>query len=390
MVNETGGGATASAGTLFDLVRSGSATTRTELRILTGLSRTAVTMRVQALSDAGLLLAGAEQASTGGRPAASLVLNAEAGVVLAVAIGRSRSQVGVYDLVGTELTADSVDHAVGSAPDDVMPDVVARLERMLEPMGSPPWAIGVSLPGAVDAERGCSLDSPVLPGWDGVPLRDWFDGLAEVPLLIGSDSHVLARSELLAGAAQPRDALVLKASTGISAGIIADGRVVTGSRGGAGDLGHVKHEAATGLPCRCGSSGCLEAIAGGWAVVDRLAEQGLELHHVRELVASALHGESRARSAVREAGRTAGEVLAGVVTVLDPGTVVVGGDMVPAFDLYVAGLREGVYARASAFSARDLQFLPATFGAYSGLVGCAALALDHILSPAQIDRRLRG
>lgn len=388
MVND--GATPVTAGTLFDLVRSGEAATRTDLRNVTGLSRTAVTMRVQALTDAGLLLAGAERPSTGGRPAASLVVNADAAVVLAAAVGRSRSQVGVYDLAGVELAADSVDHAVGSAPELVMPDILNRLKRMLKRVDRNPWAVGVSLPGAVDAERGCSLDSPVLPGWDGIPLRDWFSGVTDVPLLIGSDSHVLAQSELLSGGTQPRDALVLKASTGISTGIIADGRVVTGNRGGAGDIGHVKHEAAEGRTCRCGSTGCLEAVAGGWAVVEQLTAEGIELNHVRELVAAAVHGVARARAAVREAGRLTGEVLAGVVTTLDPGLVVVGGDMVLAFDLYVDGLREGVYGRASAFSARDLQFVPATFGAYSGLVGCAALALDHILSPAQIDHRLRS
>ena len=382
-------GAPASAGTLFDLLRTGRASTRTALRELTGLSRTAVTARVQALSDLGLLLAGEELASTGGRPPGSLVLNAEAGVILAAAIGRSRSQVGVYDLVGRELSADSVDHAVGSAPDVVMPDVVRRLGVMLEGVEQRPWAVGVSLPGAVDPVRGCSLDSPVLPSWDGIPLADWLDELGDVPLLLANDAHVLAQSELLAGGLRPRDAVVLKASTGISIGIVADGRVVHGSRGGAGDLGHVKHEAATGLPCRCGSTGCLEAVAGGWAVVERLTAEGLALTHVRELVAEAIHGDARARAAVREAGRATGEVLAGIVTTLDPGTVVVGGDLAPAFDLYVAGLREGVYARSSAFAARDLRFEPATFGAYSGLVGCAALALDHVLSPASIDARLK-
>lgn len=384
----SGSSAPASAGVLFGLLRSGRASTRTDLRALTGLSRTAVTVRVQALLGAGVLLSGGDRASTGGRPAGSLVLNAGAGVVLAAAIGRSRSQVGVFDLVGTELVSDSVEHAAGSPPGDVMPDVVRRLRAMLRAIDPEPWAIGISLPGAVDPVRGCSLDSPVLPGWDGVPLSDWLDGLAEVPLVIANDAHVLAQSEMLAGALRPTDALVLKASTGISVGIVADGHVLHGSRGGAGDLGHVKHEAAVGMPCRCGSTGCLEAIAGGWAVVERLRAEGLEVGHVRELAAAALRGDPRARAAARESGRVVGEVLAGVITVLDPGTVVVGGDLAPAFDQYVAGLREGVYGRTSAFAARDLMFHPATFGERAGLVGCAAVALDHVLSPGHIDLRL--
>jgi hypothetical protein len=68
--------------------------------------------------------------------------------------------------------------------------------------------------------------------------------------------------------------------------------------------------------------------------------------------------------------------------------VVIGGDMAAAFDVYAAGVRESVYARASALATRDLQFLPATFGDRAGVVGCAAMTLDRILSPAAIDARL--
>ena len=82
--------APATAGELLDLVRTGRAATRSQLRALTGLSRTAVTARVSALTNAGLLLIGEELASTGGRPPGALVFNKDAGVVLAVAIGRSR------------------------------------------------------------------------------------------------------------------------------------------------------------------------------------------------------------------------------------------------------------------------------------------------------------
>ena len=93
-------GAPATAGELLELVRTGQADTRSGLRVLTGLSRTAVVARVQALAAAGLLLAGEELASTGGRPPGGLLFNKDAGVVLAVALGRSRSQLGVFDLDG--------------------------------------------------------------------------------------------------------------------------------------------------------------------------------------------------------------------------------------------------------------------------------------------------
>jgi predicted NBD/HSP70 family sugar kinase len=83
-----------------------------------------------------------------------------------------------------------------------------------------------------------------------------------------------------------------------------------------------------------------------------------------------------------------GEVLATAITLLNPHAVVVGGDMSAAFDVYAAGLRESIYARASALATRDLQVLPSTYGDRAGLVGCAVMALDNALAPDAIDAML--
>ena len=373
-------------GVILDLVRSGRAGTRSDLRRLTGLSRTAVTARVSALVSGGLLSTGEELASTGGRPPEALSLNAEAGVVLAVALGRSRSQVGVFDLLGNELRADSRDHEVGSGPDQVMPEVVARARDQLARTTAPLLAIGLSLPGTVDEVRGMSIDSPVVPGWDGVELQPWFADLTDAPLVVGNDADVLAQSELLGRGRALRDVLVVKASTGLGLGVIADGRIVKGHLGAAGEIGHVKVEAARGLSCRCGSEGCLEAVAAGWALV--VGAQSPDIGHVRDLVAAAVSGNPEARGLLRTSGRLQGEVLAVAIHLLNPQAIVVGGDMAAAFDIVAAGMRESVYARASALSTRDLQFLPAAYGDRAGLVGCAALALDAVLSPGAVDARL--
>lgn len=378
--------ARSTAGMLLDLVRSGRASTRSDLRRLTGLSRTAVTARVTALVSSGLLLPGDELASTGGRPPESLVLNPGAGVVLAVAVGRSRSQVGVFDLRGEELAADSEDHVAGTGPDELMPKIVARATEQLRGHAAPLLAVGLSVPGTVDEVRGACVDSPVIPGWDGVELGPYFAPLTDAPLVMGNDADVLAQSELLARGAVLRDAVVLKASTGLGLGIIADGRLLKGHVGAAGEIGHTRSAYAAGLTCRCGATGCLEAAAGGWALVQRLDRPGVE--HVRDLVAAALTGDAEARGLLRESGRAVGEVLAVVVNVVNPQAIVIGGDMAAAFDIVAGGVREAVYAQSTSLSTRDLQFLPAAHGDRAGLVGCAALALDHVLSPWAVDQRL--
>jgi predicted NBD/HSP70 family sugar kinase len=375
------------AGDLLDLIRTGRATTRGDLQRLTGLSRTAVGARVAALVDAGLLTLGDESISTGGRPPGTLLFNADAGVVLAVAIGRSRSQLAVYDLEGRELAGDTRDHEVGAGAPTLMPQMIERLRTMLEGLpAATVIGVGVSLPGVVDPVRLVSVDSPVMGGWDGIPLEPYFREITDAPVFLANDADVLAHAELFGGSPY-RDLLVVKASTGLGLGVVADGRVLTGHLGAAGEIGHTRTE-ANDLPCRCGSSGCLEAIAAGWALVNTFNDSGREAGHIRDLVGFALAGDAVARKLLRDSGRRLGEVLAVAINLLNPEAVVIGGDMGQAFEVYAAGVRESVYARSTALATRDLQFLPSAQGDSAGLCGCAALAIDHVLSPTSVDARL--
>ncbi len=390
----------ATAGELLALVRAGRASTRADLARATRLSRTAVGARLALLLEAGLLREGRGLPSTGGRRPTGLVFAADAGLVLAAALGRSRSQLAVVDLGGRELVSSEREHAPGTGPAELMPAVADGLRELLagvraEGAEAAVLGVGVTLPGTVDGVRGASVDSPVMSGWDGVELAPYLTGLggrpdehADAPLFLANDADALARSERLGRTGALEDVLVVKASTGLGLGIIAGREIVTGHLGAAGEIGHTPVPAAAGLVCRCGATGCLETVAAGWALVGQLAERGREVTHVRDLVALALGGDGEARGLLREGGRQLGEVLAVAVNLLNPQAVVLGGDMPAAFDTYAAGVRESIYARAGALATRDLQILPATYGDRAGLVGCAATVLDHVLDPAAVDARL--
>jgi predicted NBD/HSP70 family sugar kinase len=383
--------APATAGEVFTLIRDGVATTRSELRRLTGLSRTAVTARVSALSDRGLVVEREEGLSTGGRPPTLLTFNADAGVVLSAAIGRSRTRLAVCNLAGDIKALGDLDQEVGIGPGDLMPDVVKRLEALLDQVGIAPDSIhgvGLSLPGTVDQLRGCSLDSPVMSGWDGVPLDTYFRDLTPAPILVDNDANVIALAERHGERRGVDDLLLLKLSTGLGAGIISGGVLQRGAVGAAGEFGHNKTPAAAGLPCRCGDTGCLEAIAGGWALVRALQQQGHAVGHVRDVVELANHGEPEARRLIRESGRHVGEVIAGAVNLLNPAVVVLDGDMSGAYDILVAGLRETLYGNATALATRVLQVVPTTYGDRSGVIGGATLILNRILSADAIDASL--
>jgi predicted NBD/HSP70 family sugar kinase len=244
------------------------------------------------------------------------------------------------------------------------------------------------LPGTVDQQRGCSLDSPIMSGWDGVPLAPYFAELTDAPVILDNDVNVIALAERRGDRQAVDDVLVIKASTGLGAGIIAGGSLQRGAVQAAGEFGHNKTPAADGVPCRCGDTGCLEAIAGGWALVRALTQQGHAVGHIRDVVELANGGDAEARRLIRDSGRHVGEVLAAAVNLLNPALLVVAGDMARAYDVFVAGLRETLYGNATALATRVLQVVPTTYGDRSGVVGSATMVLDHVLSPRLIDAAL--
>jgi predicted NBD/HSP70 family sugar kinase len=378
-----------SAGDVFALIRELRDTTRAELGQLTTLSRTAVAARVAALLDLGLVAESEQAASTGGRPATLLTFDADAGVVACVAIGISRTRMAICNLAGELVATSDIDQEVALGPDDLMPDVVKRLDVLLENHRDVPvYGVGLSLPGPVDRERGCSRDSPILRGWDGVELRPYFGEvhrLSGVPVLLDNDANAIALGERGGELQRHDDLLVLKVSTGLGAGIISGGVLQRGAWQAAGEFGHNKTAAARGVPCRCGDTGCLEAIAGGWAVVHALQQQGYAVRHMRDVVELAHAGDPEARRMIRDSGRHIGEVVASAVNLLNPKVLVIAGDLAGAYETFVAGLRETLYGNATAMSTRELEVVPAAHGSHSAVAGTAAMVLDEVLSPRAVD-----
>ncbi len=381
----------ATAGEIFALVRDRDAETRAELGRITGLSRSAVASRVAALTELGLVIETEDTQSTGGRPPARLSFDIDAGVVLAAAIGRSRSQLGVFTLGGELLASDTVDQEIGVGPDELMPQITKRLQVLLEDShrtGHRILGVGLSIPGTADTDRGCSLDSPIMHGWDGVPLAPFFADTTSAPVFLDNDANAMVLAERRDNRDRFQNALLVKASTGLGAGIVAGGALQRGSLGAAGEFGHTKTAAAAGVACRCGDSGCLEAIAGGWALVRALNEQGREVGHVRGVVDLAVSGDPEARRLIRDSGRHIGETLAGAVNLLNPEVLIIGGDMANAYDIFVAGLRETVYGNATALATKALTIQATTHGDLSGVIGSAALVLDQVLSARAVDEAL--
>ncbi|MGY1651113.1 ROK family transcriptional regulator [Geodermatophilus sp. SYSU D01119] len=391
---------------VLDAIRNADGVTQPQLVQRLDLGRTGVAQRVALLEAAGLVVQDGRAPSSGGRAPRRLRLRAGAGLVAGADIGATGMAVGVADLSGRVLAQVHEPVDVADGPDPVLgrvEELVGELVRGLP--GAPPlWGIGVGVPGPVEYATSRPVAPPIMPGWDGYPIRERLSGRFAVPVWVDNDVNVLALGELRTNpaAAEAGDVLYLKIGTGIGAGLVSGGRVHRGVNGCAGDIGHVAVTEADSVICRCGNVGCLEAVAGGAALARdgrRLAESGgsaamAEILALRgtltaaDVTAAAERGDPAATAMLARAGRLVGSTLATLVSFYNPGLVVLGGGVVHAGDHVLAAIRESVYRRSLPLATRTLRIEPSLLGEAAGLAGAVHLALDALFAPGRLSRWL--
>ncbi|MDT0391351.1 ROK family protein [Streptomyces dubilierae] len=391
----------ASAGDLLELVRSRRATTRGALQQATGLSRATVGQRLDRLFRAGWLREGAGgpvDSPLGGRPSITLEFDDEHAVVLAADLDTRHARAAVLSLSGEILAEHSGTLVVEDGPDAVLGELGRWFAGLLEKAGQRAEAVcgvGLAVPGPVDSEAGRVVQPPIMPGWDGYDITGRtaralaeHTGAGPVPVLVDNDANLMAYGEQRTGYPDCSAFVLVKVSTGIGAGVVVDGSVFRGVDGGAGDIGHIRVPEGAQALCRCGSYGCLAAVASGGAVARRLAEAGVRAasgSDVRDLLAS---GHPEAVGLAREAGRRVGDVLATVVTLLNPGVLMIAGDL--AGTPFLTGVRELLYQRALPRSTARLDVVTARLGERAGLVGAGAMVVEHLYAPERVEERLRA
>jgi predicted NBD/HSP70 family sugar kinase len=227
-----------------------------------------------------------------------------------------------------------------------------------------------------------------MPGWHDYPIPSAFSRY-ECPVYVDNDVNVMALGEMgLGGAAQ--DVLVVKVGTGIGCGVIVEGRVYRGAQGSAGDIGHIYVAQPDGrsVPCRCGNENCLEAIAGGGALLRDALAAGLPVTSARDVVELAAQGDGPALELVRNAGRTIGTVLASLVNFFNPHRIVMTGGVAQAGLPLLAGIREAVYRRSLPLAARSLEVTVSEAPELSGRIGAALMAIEGFLDEDSVQQAL--
>ncbi len=384
--------------TVLDLVRSGGARTRPELARRSGLGRTVVSQRLGQLEAAGLVTEGDLGTSTGGRAPRELRFRADAGVLLVASLGVTGFDAGVADLSGRLVDHRSRAWDIATGPEASLSRVENLFDELLADRGAPAvWGVGLGVPGPVEFASGRPVAPPIMPGWDGYPVRDRLATRYDAPAFVDNEVNLMALGEYRAGRGVGSPDLVLvKIGTGIGAGLISGGRLHRGAQGSAGDIGHVgltgSVPGAEQVVCRCGNVGCLEAFAGGAALArdataaaldnrgehltERLAKAGEITSD--DVVRAAEFGDRVAVELLSRAGRLVGDTVAAIVNFFNPSTILLGGRVGTSGDLLLAGVRQSVYRRSLPLATRDLQIARASLGERAGPTGAGCMVVDEL------------
>lgn len=379
-------------GEVFQLLRA-EPRTRAQLGAITGQARSTIAARLDSLSELGLIGQVGERSSAMGRPAASFYFRPDAGAVLAIDIGASHVRVGVTDLSVRIIAERQVDLSVDEGPEVVLGTVIEVGSELLAQAGIDAArlkGVGIGVPGPVTHTSGRPSSPPIMPGWDGHDIIGTLRAAFDVPIYVDNDANLMAIGEHSHAWKGVADLLFVKFATGVGLGIILDGQIRRGAQGSSGDIGHVRVPGGPPNPCHCGGTGCLEAAIGVPALLEQLQRAGLRAESGADIVSLVRSGDKTAVQVMREAGRTAGEVLAGVVSLLNPSVIAVGGILAQAHEQLIAGIRESVYAKSLPLATQDLRIVASIAGPRAGIIGASTLVCDQVLSPNAIEALVDG
>ena len=278
-------------------------------------------------------------------------------------------------------------------PESMVRRVAAQVRPLLAsaPPGDPVRAVGLGVAGWVRPSDGSVFKAPNL-GWEDFPLRQSMERELQLPVLPMNDLSAVAYGEWQLGAARgASDALVVFVGTGVGSGLIVGGRLHEGAGGFAGEIGHIPVIFQNGLPCGCGNRGCLETVAGGVHLERRLrarhgelagvllqAEGALESLSPRHAELAAQAGDSEALALWDEVGAVLGGLLGGLINLLDPQVLVLGGGVMEAATLR-ASVERHLRAKVLPPMRDALRIARPELGDPAGVIGAALRARRELV-----------
>lgn len=307
-------------------------------------------------------------------------------------LGGTQLRVALVDRDGNVAHRNAIPTLAQQGRDDVMERFVAALQQMASTVERASLVgIGVSQAGPTNSETGMMYNPPNLPGWDGFSPKPILEERLSLASSHANDATLGAMAEYAYGAGRgTKHMIYMTVSTGIGGGIMIDGRLYTGARGFAGELGHITID-RNGPSCLCGSVGCLEMLASGTAVAriaqERLAagEQSILLESANGVIEqvdapkvaeAARSGDALAQSIMQDAGTNLGIGIVSLLNALDPEVIVIGGGMSQSLDLLMPWVSLMIEQRAIVSYQGQIPVVKSELGDDVSLLGAAALAFD--------------
>lgn len=384
--------------------------TRSEIGAVTGWARPTVNRRIEELGAIGIVRPLSMPSPTGGRPAQGFAFDASCAAILAIDIATTATTIALCDLSAHPTAMRTIAVGAENEPEETLALIRATADAMLDAGADVPLspgapqrlcAVSVAVTTRVETATGNIIQAPVMRHWENHNLRDYFTAHYHVPAFVENDANAraLCKAYELAesgtdteqgdGAPMIANLLYVHAGMGLGAGVVSSGTVMHGAGGGAGDIGHIHvfGEEGAQSPCRCGNTGCVEASAGGWAVMQALRDAGRPVRTLGDVVELADHGDVETVRLIRMAGRLIGDTISACVNLLNPSCIVVGGELSHCGELLMSGIRERVWARAQPLATTSLRIESCSDEAQAGIIGLAYAAIDQGLTSLEFLRR---
>ncbi|HKY56103.1 MAG TPA: ROK family protein [Anaerolineales bacterium] len=375
-----------------DLIRfAGRGISRSDLAEEMGLTRPAVTVIVNDLIANAIILETENRMTSTGRPPVVLEINPERGLVAAIDMGAMHLSVALGDFSARILEETEVAFKIADGPTECLKAADRVLNELLQKRGVSTTdlaAVGVGVPGPVISEKGTVMAPPIMPGWDRYPIRKTLEDQWGTAVTLNNDAELGALGEWAYGAGRGEKNLAfIKVGSGIGAGLIINKQIYAGTTGSAGEIGHLTVD-ENGPLCACGNHGCLEAFAGGHAIAAQakklvtsgkrtlLSETKLDSITARDVVEAARRGDLAAQEILKRSGTFVGIAIAGLINLINPSTVIIGGGVAQVGDLLTGPIRQAVHARSLRASEHGVRITMAMLGRRSSLIGALVQAIS--------------
>lgn len=381
---------------VLDLLRRHAPLSRAELAAHSGLNRSTVSQIINGLIDEGFVEETELQNSKLGRPGMRLVLNPRSGFAVGVDIGVDFISVLLTDFAANVLWRQRVE----SIPDEDQTSILDRAAEMTAQaideglqQGLRPLGIGIGAPGLVDIQQGKLIFAPNLR-WINVPLRLIWSQRFDLPVFVENEANAAALGEYYFGVARGVENLIyLSAGIGLGGGVLIDGKLFRGSRGYAGEVGHMTVE-PDGEVCGCGRRGCWETRVGPRAVLRRvrqtlsggtgsllteMAGGDLQRLSMEMVVQAARQEDPVALAALQDVGRYLAIGVVNLLHIFNPEMVILGGALSLASQFLLPLIEDGVRESTLRPVGERVRFAASAHGADACVMGAVALVMDDIL-----------